>query len=500
MSHAHLSSAQIRKQLGHPVIDGDGHIIEFGPTYVEYLKEVGGSRIVERFQQVMKDHIGPYWFNLDTAQRREIGVPRGPWWGRATKNTLDGATAMLPDLLRSRLDSFGIDFSVVYPTLGLQLVREEDEELRRATCRALNLMLSDLLRPHADRMTPAATIPMYSPREAIEESEYAVKTLGMKTLMIAGYVRRPVPAAVKASPEAAKYTFWIDNIALDGQYDYDPFWQKCIDLKVAPTAHSAGMGWGSRVSPSNYVFNHIGMFAAAHESFAKALVMGGVTRRFPNLNFGFLEGGVGWATNLLSDMVGHWEKRNGVAIQNYNPALMDVEGLMKLFEQYGGRTVRLGEAELRTTLQRMKENSPAVGNTLNPEAIDDFFRAGVSSVEELVDRFASHFWFGCEADDPTVANAFNAKLNPGGVKLKAMFSSDISHWDVVNMEEVLQEAWELVEHDLVEVADFRNFAFANIANLHGGMNPDFFEGTVVESDVAKLLGAKKREDSLVTAK
>ena len=65
---------------------------------------------------------------------------------------------------------------------------------------------------------------------------------------------------------------------------------------------------------------------------------------------------------------------------------------------------------------------------------------------------------------------------------------------------MLQEAWELVEHDLVEVADFRNFAFANIANLHGGMNPDFFEGTVVESDVAKLLGAKKREDSLVTAK
>ena len=64
-----------------------------------------------------------------------------------------------------------------------------------------------------------------------------------------------------------------------------------------------------------------------------------------------------------------------------------------------------------------------------------------------------------------MANAFNAKLNPCGVKLKAMFSSDISHWDVVNMEEVLQEAWELVEHDLVDTADFRNFAFANIANL-----------------------------------
>lgn len=483
MSKQHLSSAEIRQRIGHPVIDGDGHTVEYMPTYVEYLKQVGGASTVERFHKSMQRNIGPYWFNIDTAARREIGVPRGPWWGRATKNTLDGATAMLPNLLRGRLDSFGIDFSVVYPTLGLMIIREEDEELRRATCRALNVMHAELFREHADRLTPAATIPMYTPREAIEEAEYAVHTLGLKTFMISGYVRRAVPAAQKLSPEAAKHTFWVDNIALDSEYDYDPFWQKCIELKVAPTAHSAAMGWGSRVSPSNYVFNHIGMFAAAHESFAKALVMGGVTRRFPKLNIGFLEGGVGWAVNLLSDMLGHWEKRNARGIQNYNPAHTDIDATVKLFLEHGGRGLRQSEAELRISLERMKANAQAVGNVMNPEELDDFARAGADTAEALIERFVPRFWFGCEADDPMVANAFDRRLVRGGGNLKAMFSSDISHWDVVDMEGVLQEAWELVEHGLITEADFRAFTCGNIIDLHAGMNPDFFNGTAVEPDV-----------------
>ena len=68
-----------------------------------------------------------------------------------------------------------------------------------------------------------------------------------------------------------------------------------------------------------------------------------------------------------------------------------------------------------------------------------------------------------------------------------MFSSDIGHWDVPDMSEVLEEAYELVEHGLVNEADFREFTFTNPAMLHAGMNPDFFKGTVVEKDVAKLL-------------
>jgi hypothetical protein len=35
--------------------------------------------------------------------------------------------------------------------------------------------------------------------------------------------------------------------------------------------------------------------------------------------------------------------------------------------------------------------------------------------------------------------------------------------------------------------DFRDFAFTNAVRLHAGMNPAFFEGTVVERAAAEVL-------------
>jgi hypothetical protein len=69
-----------------------------------------------------------------------------------------------------------------------------------------------------------------------------------------------------------------------------------------------------------------------------------------------------------------------------------------------------------------------------------------------------------------------------------MFSSDVGHWDVPDMNEVLAEAYELVEHGLVNEGEFKEFVFENPVTLHAGMNPDFFKGTVVEAEVAQLLG------------
>ncbi len=52
------------------------------------------------------------------------------------------------------------------------------------------------------------------------------------------------------------------------------------------------------------------MLAEGQQALAKSLFLGGVTNRFPELNFAFLEGGVAWAAALYCDLVGHWEKRN----------------------------------------------------------------------------------------------------------------------------------------------------------------------------------------------
>jgi hypothetical protein len=98
-----------------------------------------------------------------------------------------------------------------------------------------------------------------------------------------------------------------------------------------------------------------------------------------------------------------------------------------------------------------------------------------------------HFYFGCEADDPINTWAFNTKVNPFGARLNVLFSSDIGHWDVPDVTEVVEEAYELVEKGLISEADFRDFVFTNPISLYAGMNPEFFNGTVVENEVSKLL-------------
>jgi hypothetical protein len=83
--------------------------------------------------------------------------------------------------------------------------------------------------------------------------------------------------------------------------------------------------------------------------------------------------------------------------------------------------------------------------------------------------------------------AFNAKANKLGAKLKAMFSSDLGHWDVVDFGKILSETYEQVEKGLMTEDDFRDFVFTNPATFTTRLNPDYFKGTVVEDAVDKLL-------------
>jgi predicted TIM-barrel fold metal-dependent hydrolase len=159
-----------------------------------------------------------------------------------------------------RLDDLGIDFSVVYPTAGLSYHRMQDTRLRRAICRAYNVFTADQFRDLSDRIIPAAIIPMYTPDEAIEEIEFAVRQLGYKVIMVGGLMRRPVPALAEERPDAASLVEWYDVIGLDSDYDYDPVWEKCRELRIAPSFHNGGRSILLRNSPSNFCFNDIGHF------------------------------------------------------------------------------------------------------------------------------------------------------------------------------------------------------------------------------------------------
>ena len=478
MSSVPSKSAAIRIQLDHPVIDSDRHTVEFEPAFHDYLAQVGGPSVLERY--LSRRGRGGGWYQRSPEERREHRSLRPPWWALPTKNTLDRATASMPKLLHERLDEMGIDFTVLYPTPGLNFPHMDDEELRRACCRALNTFHAEIFGEYADRMTPAAAIPMHTPQEAIEELECATNTLGLKAIVMVGHVRRPISVVAKIAPQQVRKGTWLDTFCLDSEYDYDPVWAKCVELKVQPTFHSAGMGWRSRTSISNYMYSHIGHFAAAGEALCKALFMSGVTRRFPSLKFGFLECGVGWGCSLYADMIGHWEKHNGKAMQNYDPANLNRELLLDLYQRYGGKLVE-------GKLDQADEGASLISGTKEePKTIDDWPACGIKQADDIRKLFVNNFYFGCEADDPMNATAFNTSLNPFAAQLKAVFSSDIGHWDVPDMTEVTEEAYEFVKRGGPTKQNFRDFVFTHTAKLWTDMNPDFFKGTVVEQAVEKL--------------
>src|SRR5215510_9214384 len=362
-SHQKMTPATLHARLTHPVIDGDGHWIEFEPTLLDYLKQVGGATMVDHYRRKAYAADLGHWARMTLAERYARRALQPSWWAFPTENALDRATAMLPQLLYERMVGIGLDFAVVYPTLALLFPAMRDPELRSAAYRAYNLMAADLFRGLEDRLIPAACIPMHTPEEALAELEVVVNQLGLKALMFASLVRRPIAAALK-NGITNRYATWLDTLGLDSQYDYDPVWAKCVELKVTPTFHTASQGVGTRASVSNFVYNHIGHFAAAGEAVCKSLFLNGVTRRFPTLKFAFLEGGVGWACSLYSDLIGHWKKRNFQALEKTNPANLNLTVMADYVQRYG-------PASLKAHLDQLDSICQLLGGV---EAVDEFAR------------------------------------------------------------------------------------------------------------------------------
>jgi predicted TIM-barrel fold metal-dependent hydrolase len=471
------SSADIHGRLGHPVIDIDGHMAEHLPTLAPFLEREGLSLDHPSLRRLLPAYGGTdrTWHEQTPDERAATRTARGPWWSAPARHTIDLATALFPALLYERLDDLGLDFGVVYPSLGLVFLHTEDEHYRRGACRALNRANAETFAPLADRLTPVAAIPMHTPEEAVAELDYAVTRLGFKAVLCAGYVQRPFAALADKDPEVARYAFWLDQFGVDSAYDYDPVWAKAQELGVSVAFHSGFIGMTPYRSISSYVFNHLSMLADGQQSLAKSLFLGGVTRRFPSLNFAFLEGGVAWAAALYSDIVGHWEKRHlGALRRDLDPALVDRALILEMMARYAPDAPRLDSRLLRRPVE--------------PEdMLDEFAACGIEEARDITELFVEPFFFGCEADDPLTSMAFNTTVNPFGAELHAMMGSDIAHWDVPDMTEVLVEAWEMVEHGWIDPVAFEKFTFSNPVRFYTGTNPAFFEGTVVEAAVDRFL-------------
>ena len=161
----------------------------------------------------------------------------------------------------------------------------------------------------------------------------------------------------------------------------------------------------------------------------------------------------------LCNLVGGWEKRHYSAmVEHLKPTNLDTDRLSQLIASHEYSALK--------------------------KSLDDYAALEVTSEQELIDLFARNFYFGCEADDPTTAWAFDARMP---ARLKAMLGTDVGHWDVTDFADVLPEVWEMVEDGLLSETDLRDLTFRNPLELHTRMNPDFFKSTSIEGAVAREL-------------
>jgi len=486
-------SVAVKAALDYPVIDTDVHTNDYTPALEDYVANYGGVKLVDALRKASASRSrtqegignGKNWYEQTPEERQYYRTIRSPWWARVTRNTLDVATYHLPELLYERQAEQGSDYSVLFPNNVLAPLSEKDADVRQALQRAVNHYHADLYRKYSDRLTPVAGIALNTPQEGIEQLEFAVKTLGLKVINISGGVRRPIKAIADKyppaeHPEVAKYASYIDFYGIDSEYDYDPFWAKVTELGVPVTTHYGSQGWTGRNSISNYMNNHIGHFADASEAFAKALFFGGVTRRFPNLRVALLEGGAAWGANVFIHLIDRFEKRSLEGLRHYDPAATDRALLSDLFRQYGGDLIKgrsiVGEDLIRDTLGAAYTRSARQPSGVE---LEDFAAAGIEKPEDIRDRWVDNFFFGSESDDRTIAAAFNDKANPLGVKINAIYSSDVGHWDVPDLQHALSNSWGLVEEDVISAEDFKAYVFGNPYKFYTQANASFFEGTAV---------------------
>ncbi len=102
---AHMTPEQVHSKIDHPIVDGDGHWVEYDPVFSDKMRKVGGDLAADGFLKAMGTTREA--LSMSVAERRHKRIGQSAFWSRQAENTLDRATAMMPRLLYDRLDELG---------------------------------------------------------------------------------------------------------------------------------------------------------------------------------------------------------------------------------------------------------------------------------------------------------------------------------------------------------------------------------------------------------
>jgi predicted TIM-barrel fold metal-dependent hydrolase len=234
-------------------VDGDGHIIENVPRIIELMEEP--YRTYRKCDA--KNNFYASLVPVDGTDRHyeERFAKRG-----TARNAGDWFEA---------LDRGPMEWTALFPTIGLFAGYIRDPEYQRAFCRAYNSWLAEVCAQGKGRLLGVGMIPTHEP-DADEVRR--CKQLGMVGIM-----------------------FPADGTHLLGHRRFDPVYQAAVELNLAVSVHASG----SAMAPGAEVFpKFIQAHSVAHpygilRQFT-SMMFEGVFEKFPTGRFAFLEAGVTW--------------------------------------------------------------------------------------------------------------------------------------------------------------------------------------------------------------
>ena len=184
----------------------------------------------------------------------------------------------IPEEHIKAMDSDGLDVSVLYPTIGLNLYGMPDSELLTAVFRTYNDWLAEFCKPFPKRLKGIAMLNVDYVHEGVTELERSAK-MGLAGAMIPVYPR-----------EGMRYS----------SSEYEPLWAAAQDLEMPLALHIAT----NRVGPGQELMAGLTQaFVLNADHWARMsladMILTGVFERYPKLRTGSVELELSWAPHFL---------------------------------------------------------------------------------------------------------------------------------------------------------------------------------------------------------
>ena len=383
--------ARIRARLHHPIVDADGHQIEFMPLVAITSSSSRAKHVARRLDEMVASGTRV----LQGCRVRNAGDvgcsgPAGGPRPHATRST--AATCTFPPLLYQRLDQLGIDSPCCIQRTGSSPDSPRRPPNSAAVFARRSTAIGQAFAGLRDRLEPVAVIPMTDPGEAVAELHYAVGNSACKAVMLAG--SSAAAAGRRGSPAR-----WMDTLADDSPFDYEPVWRALRRARRGPGFHSGGQGWGTRMSTYNYLYNHLGSFEPRRRPWparCSSAACPGATPSCGSCSSKAVSRGRR-AARRPARPLDQAQPRRGRSITTPKSSIASSSST-------GSRSTQ----PVAPDAHRLDYGSPLLSEpSPTSRSVDEFASSGISGPADITDMFACQYHFGCEADDPMNSVAFD---------------------------------------------------------------------------------------------